>query len=322
MNRTVPSNRLPVYGALAVIVLLSVAGNLYWVQQNVVQLGHDASAHLTRTLKMAAAMTPLSWNSFLRGLTITDFRPPGLYLAAQPFYALFGRSIDSAQLANIAVAALILVFTFLLADTLPADPQMIFGGDGHEVGGGAVSPRWGDSSRRPHAPTISPRTRALPALLAAGLAALLPMLLAMSRLFYAETLVALCVTAGVYFLIKSGGFARRSWSLALGAALGVGMLAKWTLPVYLAAPLLLAAWFARAELKTGFLHRRGMRSAGTISPLRRRPSRYSPRRAWPCCSTGRRATIGRRRRLARGCRRRGLRCGWRCLPCWRCPRRR
>lgn len=221
MKHTAPtSNRLPVYAALGLIVLASIAGNLYWLQQNVVQLGHDASAHLTRTLKMAAAMTPLSWGSFLRGLTITDFRPPGLYLAAQPFYWLFGRSIDSAQLANVAIQALILVFTFLLADVLLA---------------GAPA-----------------RTRALLSLLAAGLAALLPMLLAMSRLFYAETLVALGVTAGLYFLLKSDGFTRRSWSLALGAALGVGMLAKWTLPVYLAAPLLLAVWQERAALFAPF----------------------------------------------------------------------
>ena len=68
------------------------------------------------------------------------------------------------------------------------------------------------------------------------------MLLAMSRLFYTETLVTLCVAAGVFFLLKGQGFARRGWCLALGLVLGVGMLAKWTLPVYMAAPLLLVVW--------------------------------------------------------------------------------
>ena len=227
MKRPAPTpNRLPVFGALALLILLSAAGNLFWIDQNVVQVGHDASAHLSRTLKMAAAMTEPTLAAFLRGLTVTDFRPPGLYMAAQPFYQLFGRSIDSAQLANVAIMALILLFTFLLADRLLA--------------------------------AAPPAARALLALLAAALAALLPMLLAMSRLFYAETLVTLCVVAALYFMLKSEGFARRSWSLALGAALGVGMLAKWTLPVYLAAPLLLAIWFARD---------------GLLAPLRRQPVR-------------------------------------------------
>ncbi len=234
MNRTAPtSNRQPngaiVYGALGLLILLSVAGNLYWLQQNVVQLGHDASAHLSRTLKMAAAMSEATPVALLRGLTVTDFRPPGLYLAAQPFYWLLGPSLDSAQLANVAIMALIVLFTFLLARTvLAAQP---------------------------------PRTRDALALLAAALASLLPMLLAMSRLFYAETLVALCVVAGLYFLLKSEGFARRPWCLALGAALGVGMLAKWTLPVYLAAPLLLAAWHARDWLLGRFM-RAPMRGSG------------------------------------------------------------
>jgi hypothetical protein len=48
-----PFNRLWPYTVLGLIVLASLLGNLYWLQHNVVQLGHDASAHLTRTLKMA-----------------------------------------------------------------------------------------------------------------------------------------------------------------------------------------------------------------------------------------------------------------------------
>ncbi len=208
MNRTAPffTQRLLIYAALGLIILANVLGNLYWLQQNVVQLGHDASAHLTRTLKMAAEFSQPSLGHFLRGLTITDFRPPGLYLAAQPFYWLFGRSIDSAQLANVAIMALILLATFLLGRHL-AGPRL--------------------------------------ALLATAVTALLPMLLAMSRLFYAETLVTLCVVAGLYCLLKSDGFTKRGWSLAWGATLGVGMLAKWTLPVYVLTPMLLVVWQAR-----------------------------------------------------------------------------
>ena len=205
------------YAVLGLFVMASLLGNLFWLQQNTVQSGHDASAHLARTLKMAEAMSPPSLGGFLRGLTITEFRPPGLYLAAQPFYWLFGRSIDSAQFANVATLALILVCTFALA-------RFVL----DQAVGGALG--------------ITPAGVAALALLATAVTALLPMLLAMSRLFYAETLVTLCVVAAVYFLLKSQGFCRRAWCLALGVVLGIGLLTKWTLPVYVALPLLLVAW--------------------------------------------------------------------------------
>ena len=215
MKPTAPSlNRAWPLAVLGLILLASLLGNLYWLQQNVVQLGHDASAHLARTLKMAAAMSQPSLGSFLRGLTITDFRPPGLYLAVQPFYWLFGRSIDSAQLANVTIQLLILVCTFALARLILYKA----------VDQGALG--------------LSRQGANALALLAVAVTALLPMLLAMTRLFYTETLVTLCVVSGVYFLLKSQGFTRRTWCVALGVVLGVGLLAKWTLPVYAAVPLL------------------------------------------------------------------------------------
>ena len=219
MKPTAPFlNRAWPYAVLGLILLASLLGNLYWLQQNVVQLGHDASAHLTRTLKMAAAMGPFSLASFLRGLTITDFRPPGLYLAAQPFYWLFGRSIDSAQLANVTIQALILVCTFVLARLILYKA----------VDQGALS--------------LSRQGANALALLAAAVTAMLPMLLAMTRLFYTETLVTLCLVVGVYALLKSQGFTRRPWCIVLGGMLGIGLLAKWTLPVYAVVPLLFVAW--------------------------------------------------------------------------------
>ena len=56
-------------------------------------------------------MTP---DALIRALTATTYRPPALYLLVQPFYWLFGRSTYSAQLANVALMALVLYCTFLL----------------------------------------------------------------------------------------------------------------------------------------------------------------------------------------------------------------
>jgi 4-amino-4-deoxy-L-arabinose transferase-like glycosyltransferase len=195
-----------IYIALALLIAGSVAGNLYWVQQNVVQLGNDASGHLSRTLGLAAAWTEPSLPAFLRAINLTDFRPPLLYVGAQPFYWLWGRSIDAAQYANITASALVLLLTFFL---------------GRETAG----PRIG--------------------LAAAALTALLPIFFGMARLFYSETLVTLWVVAALWSLIRSRGFAHRGWTLAFGVALGLGMLTKWTLPIYLILPAAVVIWQAR-----------------------------------------------------------------------------
>ena len=196
----------------AAIVAGTIAGHLYWLQQNSVQIGHDAAGNLSRTLKIAATLDapapggPLA--AFLRALTLTDFRAPAVYVSAQPFYALLGRTIDAAQLALLSWLVAALLFTFLLARRLAGDGL---------------------------------------ALVATAVAALLPMSIAMSRLFYVEMAVAACVIASLYFLVAAERFTHPGAALGFGVALGVGMLVKWTLPVYLAAPLLFALW--RADLQ-------------------------------------------------------------------------
>ncbi|MEZ4714592.1 MAG: hypothetical protein R2851_00640 [Caldilineaceae bacterium] len=87
--------------ALAGIVLASVLGNLYWLRQNIVLVGRDSTGHLERTLKAAEVLTHVNPSSLFAALTIHDYRPPLLYVAAQPFYRLFGISLDSAQLTNV-----------------------------------------------------------------------------------------------------------------------------------------------------------------------------------------------------------------------------
>ncbi|BEQ13504.1 hypothetical protein FAK_05700 [Desulfoferula mesophila] len=79
---------------------------------------------------------------------------------------------------------------------------------------------------------------------AAGLAgALLVALIPASAGLAREVLMELCLAAmvawTVWALERSQGLSRRRWLLALGALAGLGMLAKWTLVLYLLGPL---AW--------------------------------------------------------------------------------
>ena len=194
------------YLGLGLIIAASAAGNLLWIMRNVVLLGNDPAGHLSRTLKVAAKLDVLTPDALIQALTATTYRPPALYLLVQPFYWLLGRSTDTAQLANIVLTALVLVCTFLL---------------GRRVANGGIG------------------------VLAAALTAFLPLMVAVSRAFYIEPFVTLSVAVGFLCLVNSQGFSKRGWSLGWGVAVGIGLLAKWTLPVYLLLPVLLVIWQAR-----------------------------------------------------------------------------
>ncbi len=206
VNTKLMRGRILVYSGLGLIIAASVAGNLLWIARNVVPLGNDPAGHLSRTLKVAAKLEVLTPDALVQALTATSYRPPALYLLVQPFYGVLGRAIDSAQLANIVLAALVVGCTFLLG-------------------------------RRAANPGVG--------LAAAALTAFLPLMAAVSRAFYIEPLVTLSVAAAMLCLVNSAGFARRGWAIGWGAAVGIGMLAKWTLPVYLLLPALLVIWQAR-----------------------------------------------------------------------------
>ena len=100
---------------LVLVMLVNLGSNLYWLDQNVVQIGRDASGHLERTAQIATLLETITPQTLFQALTFTDYRPPALYLAAQPFYGLLGRTMDSAQLTNVLLMTAILALTYLLA---------------------------------------------------------------------------------------------------------------------------------------------------------------------------------------------------------------
>ncbi len=73
----------------------------------------------------------------------------------------------------------------------------------------------------------------------------------MGRLFYTEALLTATVTFNLVALYRCAGFAQRGWSLLWGVSLGVGLLVKWTMPIYVALPLIGVLWQARRELHIG-----------------------------------------------------------------------
>jgi hypothetical protein len=188
---------------LALIIASSVAASLYWVQTNVLLVGRDSAGHLEQSVLVGQALHEGGLQGIFRALTLDDYRPPALYLATQIPYALAGATQDSAQWTNIALLAVILLLTFLLARRVMADG-------------------W--------------------ALLATGMTALLPMVAAMSRLYYMENLLTAALLGNLLALFASDGFRRRGPALLWGATLGITLLIKWTAPLYILAPLLYVLW--------------------------------------------------------------------------------
>jgi len=72
------------------------------------------------------------------------------------------------------------------------------------------------------------------------LSLLAPGLVNLSRRYYLDMPLAAMVCAGVYCLVRSENFENRRWSILLGVVVGLGMLTKWTYPIFVAGPLLVA----------------------------------------------------------------------------------
>ena len=197
------AHRALVYGALLLIILFATATSLRWVQTNVLLIGRDPPGHLQLSLEIADILGRGGPQALFQAITLDDFRPPLLYLLTQPFYLLGGRSADTAQLTNIALFAAILWLTFLLARRATGDWMALF---------------------------------------AVGLLSLLPMALAMTRLYYMENSLTAALLLALYALLRSDSFRRRGWALVFGVALGIAFLSKWTALVYLALPLLYVLW--------------------------------------------------------------------------------
>lgn len=188
---------------LALILAFNLLGSLYWVRQNIVLVGHDASEYLWTSIEYTRFFTDFSSQTLFRAFTFPAYRTPALYIAVQPFFWLFGVSMDSAQLLNVILLGVVIVLTYLLGNMIA----------GREIG-----------------------------LFAALLVGLLPLLTAMSRLFYTEMFLTALVVLNLLALARCRGFTQRGWSLVWGASLGIGLLVKWTMPLYIWLPLLWYGW--------------------------------------------------------------------------------
>jgi hypothetical protein len=83
------------------------------------------------------------------------------------------------------------------------------------------------------------------ALLAAFFAAAMPLISSLAHLYYIENLLVPWVVLSLDVLVRSDRLRRRRSVVLLGLLAGTGCLVKWTYPVFLALPILWAAWQGR-----------------------------------------------------------------------------
>ena len=188
---------------LILLLVVNTLGSLYWVGENIVMVGHDATSYLETSIKYTQFLDGFSLPNWFAAITFPDYRTPAIYIATLPFLYLFGIDMDGAQMLNVALLPLTILLTYFL---------------GKRVAGSAVG------------------------LLAAALIGFLPMMAAMARLYYVEILLTAVVAFNLLALFRTDRFTNRTWSLIWGVSLGVGLLVKWTLPMYLLLPVVWVIW--------------------------------------------------------------------------------
>jgi 4-amino-4-deoxy-L-arabinose transferase-like glycosyltransferase len=92
---------------------------------------------------------------------------------------------------------------------------------------------------------------------AAILCAAAPASVGLDRQVLLEPCLAATIAWTVLALHESRGLSRRGWVIALGALLGWGLLAKWTFPLYVAAPVLLV-WLQARRPQSAPVDKRGL----------------------------------------------------------------
>jgi 4-amino-4-deoxy-L-arabinose transferase-like glycosyltransferase len=192
---------------LAAAFLYLATANLIWIARDTRPPFWDMAYHQTAALRICDAFSTFGIRAIALVPFLTGFYPPLYHAIVAFFYSLFGRTIDAAQWANLPALALLIAATY-------------------GVGRRLLKP--------------------LPAAVAAMLAGFFPYLIWLSR----ETLVDYWLTAIValtmWLLLQTKEFSDRNASIAFGVVCGLGLLTKWTFPLFVILP---AAWLARKNFR-------------------------------------------------------------------------
>jgi 4-amino-4-deoxy-L-arabinose transferase-like glycosyltransferase len=193
---------------VATLWLVHATVNTYWLLSDTRPPAWDQAGHILTTLRMLNALWTLLSHplSSLGTLMGTSAPyPPLFYWTSLPLCLWRPCTVDLALGANVLFMGVLLFSTYSLGRRL----------EGRSAG-----------------------------LLAAFLVSVYPVIFGLSREYLLDFALTAMVSLSIATLLKTEGFRIRNWSLICGLALGLGMLTKWSLTFFVAAPLALAAWRA------------------------------------------------------------------------------
>src|SRR5438093_3587390 len=192
---------------LAAAFVYLVAANLIWIARDTRPPFWDMAYHQTAALRICDAFSTFGIRAIAIVPLLTGFYPPLYHSIVAVFYSVFGKTNDAAQWANLPALAILIGATY-------------------GVGRRLLKP--------------------LAAAAAATIVGFFPYLIWLSR----ETLVDYWLTAMValamWVLIRTEEFSNRNASIAFGLVCGLGLLTKWTFPLFVVLP---AAWLARKHVR-------------------------------------------------------------------------
>jgi 4-amino-4-deoxy-L-arabinose transferase-like glycosyltransferase len=185
---------------LAASFLYLTVSNLIWIARDTRPPFWDMADKQTAALHIYDAFANFGVRALVLIPRVTEFYPPLYQSVVAAFYALFGKTIDAAQWANLPAIALLFIATYAVGRTLLMNP--------------------------------------LAAATAAVLVNFYPYLLWLSRETLVDYWLTAMVALAIWLLILTREFSDRTKSIAFGVICGLGMLTKWTFAFFLVLPAL------------------------------------------------------------------------------------
>ena len=189
---------------LAASFLYLALANIIWIAWDTRPPFWDMAAHQIGALRIYDVFAERALHAFaaIPGLTASyplGFYPPFYHSIVAFFYAVFGKTVDAAEWANLPAIAILFIATYGIGRRL-----------------------------------LKPGAAAA----AAVLANFYPIMLWLSRETIIDYWLTSMVALAMWLLMSTNEFANRKHSILFGVACGLGMLTKWTFPFFVVLPAL------------------------------------------------------------------------------------
>ena len=183
---------------LTILILFHLIAGTMWLNLNKSMPGIDPANHISNSFATHKCITHITEQSLVECIKISGFYPPFVYILTALFMLFTGISINAARYASIIFLCISIIAIYLWAFQLYKSKFV--------------------------------------ALLTASTYSLLPLVTLFSRDLWLENALVFLMFFCMFFLLKSNGFSNRRYTFLAFFTLGLGMLTKWNVFLYLIVP--------------------------------------------------------------------------------------